>query len=108
LRPAKRRSDQSEKPSHLVLAQFAEIASDLSLGTIVAIVEQIAGVGHHYGHHKVLQRVAVDDDLRNEWRTQVDVLDLLGADILALRELEQVLLPVDYLQRAVLHNALLV
>ena len=42
--------------------------------------------------------------LGHRFTPDVDVLDLLGGDVLALRQLEDVLLPVNDLQRAVLER----
>jgi len=52
--------------------------------------------------YSCLQAVSVDVELRHRLAPDVDVLDLLGGDVLALRQLEDVLLPVDDHQRAVL------
>lgn len=43
-------------------------------------------------------------ELRHRFTPDVDVLDLLRGDVLALRQLEDVFFPVDDLQRAVLHQ----
>lgn len=45
-----------------------------------------------------LQAVAVHEHLGHGAAAHVHVLDLLGGDVLALRQLEDVLLPVDDLQ----------
>mmetsp|Transcript_111454 Transcript_111454/g.296166 ORF Transcript_111454/g.296166 Transcript_111454/m.296166 type:complete len:266 (-) Transcript_111454:1015-1812(-) len=54
-----------------------------------------------HAHQLGLQAVAVDVVLRHKLALHVQVLDLLRGDILALRKLEEVLLPVDDLQAAV-------
>ena len=48
----------------------------------------------------VLERVAVHVHLRHDGRQRICVFDLLERDVLALRQLEQVLLAVDDLQPA--------
>mmetsp|Transcript_15960 Transcript_15960/g.38838 ORF Transcript_15960/g.38838 Transcript_15960/m.38838 type:complete len:608 (-) Transcript_15960:73-1896(-) len=55
-------------------------------------------VGHHHGHEVRFQGVAVHEALRDELAACVHVLDLLGRDILALRQLKDVLLAVDDLE----------
>lgn len=51
-----------------------------------------------------LQTVSVNVELSHGFAPDVDVLDLLGGDVLALRQLEDVLLPVNNLQRAILQQ----
>lgn len=51
-----------------------------------------------------LQTVSMNEDLSHGVAVDVDVLDLLGSDVLALSQLKDVLLPVDDLQRAVLRH----
>lgn len=51
-----------------------------------------------------LQTVAMHVELCHWYTSDVDVLDLLGGDVLTLRQLEDMLLPVDDLQRAILHE----
>lgn len=46
----------------------------------------------------------MNEDLSHGVAVDVDVLDLLGSDVLALSQLKDVLLPVDDLQRAVLRH----
>ena len=60
-------------------------------------VSSLRGRGLSY-----LQAVSVDVDLGQGVAAHVDVLDLLGRDVLALRQLEDVLLPVHDLQSSVL------
>lgn len=52
-----------------------------------------------------LQTVAVNVDLSHSTAPHVDILDLLWGDVLALCQLEDVLLPIDDLQRPILPNA---
>ena len=49
-----------------------------------------------------LQAVSVDEHLQHDDAAHVHVLDLLRRDVLALRQLEDVLLPVHDAQRPVL------
>lgn len=51
-----------------------------------------------------LQAVSVHVELCHWLTPDVNVLDLLRGDVLALGQLEDVLLPVDDFQRAVLHE----
>lgn len=51
-----------------------------------------------------LQTISMNVELSNRFAPDVDVLDLLGGDVLALRQLEDVLLPVNNLQRAILQQ----
>lgn len=51
-----------------------------------------------------LQAVSVHKDLSHRVAPHVHVLDLLGGDVLALGQLEDVLLPVHDLQGAVLRS----
>lgn len=60
----------------------------------------MVGVGHHDRDELVAQAVAKDEGLRNKGRAHVHVLDLLGRDVLPLRQLEDVLLAVNDLQAA--------
>ena len=53
-----------------------------------------------HGDERRHQRVAVDEALRDKLASRVDVLNLLGRDVLALRQLEDVLLAVDDLEPA--------
>ena len=57
-------------------------------------------VRHDHGDERRHQRVAVDEALRDKLASRVDVLNLLGRDVLALRQLEDVLLAVDDLEPA--------
>jgi predicted RNA-binding protein associated with RNAse of E/G family len=58
-------------------------------------------VRHDYSNQNVLQRVAVDEHLGNQGGSNEYVLDLFSGDILALAQLEDVLLSVDDLEGAV-------
>lgn len=51
-----------------------------------------------------LQTISMNIKLRHRLAPNVDVLDLLRGDVLALCQLENVLFPVNDLQRAVLQN----
>ena len=53
------------------------------------------------GDEARFERFAVDENLRHVRRLRVHVLDLLRRDVLALRQLEDVLLPVDDFERPV-------
>ena len=53
------------------------------------------------GDEAGFERFPVDEDLRHVRRLRVHVLDLLRRDVLALRQLEDVLLPVDHFERSV-------
>jgi hypothetical protein len=56
---------------------------------------------HNHGHQCALQTVAVDKRLRHILGAHIDILDLLRRNILTLLQLENVLDPVDDLQRAI-------
>ena len=51
--------------------------------------------GDHNADAAVLKGVSVDQALGDHWRQAHDILDLLGSDILTLRQLEDVLGPVN-------------
>lgn len=55
-------------------------------------------IGHHDGHQRRLQTLAVHKDLRQQRRLTVNVLNLFRSNVLALGQFENVLFAVDYLQ----------
>ena len=55
-------------------------------------------IGHDNGDQLGLEGVPIDEDLSDEGRARINVLDFLGGHVFALGELEDVLLPVDDLQ----------
>lgn len=69
----------------------AVVCSDLGAPDRVAEYCELGGVGHDDADQVVLQRLAVDVQLRDKGVQAVDVLDLLECDILALCELHDVL-----------------
>mmetsp|Transcript_17633 Transcript_17633/g.30374 ORF Transcript_17633/g.30374 Transcript_17633/m.30374 type:complete len:362 (-) Transcript_17633:1029-2114(-) len=62
---------------------------------------QVVQLRHHHRDQVRLHAVAVDEDLADELAAAEDVLEVLGSDVLAVGQLEDVLLPVDDRERAV-------
>ena len=62
------------------------------------------GVRNENGHHAVLERIAIDEYLAHVLALGVDVLELLGRDVFALRQLEEILFTVDDFQGSVLKD----
>lgn len=52
-----------------------------------------------------LQTISMNIELCHRFTPDVDVFNLLRGDVLALRQLKDVLFPVDDLQRAILQQA---
>jgi hypothetical protein len=66
--------------------------------------EPLFDLGHlrdDNSHEPTLEGVSIDKDLSSERRCNVHVLQLLGSDVLTLRELEDVLCSVDDLNRTI-------
>ena len=66
------------------------------------IVFDILHVGYDDGYHAGFQSFAVDENLCHVLTLGINILNFLRSDIFALRQLEDVLLPVDDFQSAVL------
>ena len=66
-----------------------------------AILNEINRLRHHDRHRTTLQRVALHNHLSNERTPRVRTLHLLRRNVLALRQLEQILLSVNDLQAPV-------
>ncbi len=65
-----------------VIAQNRERSRDVVLGRVVL---DVLDVGHDDADDARLEPFAVDEDLRHVLALRVDVLDLLGRDVFALR-----------------------
>ena len=77
-----------------IRAQFLEVAAR-RVPTLRGPGQENLLVRHDDGDERRHERVPVDEALRDKLASRVDVLDLLGRDVLALRQLEDVLLAVD-------------
>ena len=92
---------------HISADNFLELGIFADRGKIaldVILASPVHGpglLGDDYADAAVLKRVAVHEALSDHWRQAHDILDLLRSDILTLRQLEDVLRPVNDLDRAV-------
>ncbi len=59
---------------------------------------------NNYRHEITLQRITEDEDLVDVLRCRIDLLYLDRCDVFSLRQLKDILLPVNYLQRAILQQ----
>ena len=82
-----------------IRAQFLEVTAR-RVPTLRGPGQENLLVRHDDGDERRHERVPVDEALRDKPASRVDVLDLLGRDVLALRQLEDVLLAVDDLEPA--------
>ena len=67
----------------------------LHVQLLLGVVQDRQLIGDDEGDQLGPEGVSIDEDLGDEWGLEVDVLDLLGGDVLALGKLEDVLLAVD-------------
>lgn len=89
---------------HLIVAQLV-IVVEVDVDALALLAQRLldeSEVGHQDADEARLVAVAVDEDLQDVRTLSVDVLDLGGGNVLALGQLEDVLLAVDDLKRAVL------
>ena len=82
----------------LQLAGLAQFLEALSLQSVLLRPDHHSAVlGDNHSHQERSQRVSIHEDLIHQRRLSVDDLQLLRRHVLALRQLEEVLLAVDNL-----------
>ena len=90
---------------HNQLLDFGHVAEDRKCaGNTVfsCVVLDVLYIGNDHSYRARLEAFSVDKDLRNVLAFYVDVLNLLWSNIFTLRQLEDVLLAINDLQRSIL------
>ena len=89
------------------LLEFLALAKLLHVQLQVVLTSPLEDdclLGNDDGNERALVAVAVDEHLSHVFGADVEILDLLGSNVLALLELENVLDAVDDLERTVLEK----